>query len=128
MSTRTRSALRRGLVVVGVTGGAAALGIALGAGTASADETTSGQDGHLSGNQVTVIGDSNTQQESTTGPGSSGAGEAPAPPGTTGEDGVASGNQSAVQVEAPVDASGNQVTVIGDGNESAGAVGPGAAG
>jgi LPXTG-motif cell wall-anchored protein len=134
MSTRTRSVVRRGLVAVGVAGGATALGLALGAGTAAADET-SGQDGLLSGNQsnataevpvevsgnqVTVIGDGN-QSDGATEPDSSPAPGAGSDAGSTsGEDGLLSGNQSAVGVDVPLDVCGNQVTVVGDANQSGG--------
>jgi LPXTG-motif cell wall-anchored protein len=37
---------------------------------------------------------------------------------TSGQDGAGSGNQTGITVTAPVDASGNQVTVIGNGNTS----------
>ncbi len=126
--------LRRGLLVAGFTGGLLVLGIGLGAGTASADET-SGQDGILSGNQshldvtapvevsgnqVTVIGRDNSSAGS--GSGGSGAGGAASDgaDSTDGRDGAGSGNQTDGRASAPVEVSGNQVTVIGRDNSSAG--------
>ena len=145
-STKALSAARRGMVVLGIAGGITLLGAGFAASSAAADEIglptgivasdrTSGEDGVLSGNQVdadvgapvdasgnqvTVIGDGNE---------SAGDGEGPraeASPSadvdhTDGEDGLVSGNQVDADVEAPVDVSGNQVTVIGDGNTSGGA-------
>ncbi len=75
-----------------------------------------------SGNQVTVLGDGNTAdvqrgddgvQPATTGPDSTGGAAS-----TDGQDGTGSGNQTDAGIGAPVDASGNQVTVLGDGNTS----------
>ena len=77
-----------------------------------------------SGNQVTVVGDENTsggaREDGCSADGGSGGG-GPASGGdtTSGEDGTGSGNQLTVDPDAPVDASGNQVTVLGDGNQSA---------
>ena len=45
---------------------------------------------------------------------------------TTGEDGTGSGNQTSPVAAAPVEASGNQVTVLGDNNESGGSADGGA--
>jgi LPXTG-motif cell wall-anchored protein len=100
----------------------------------SSSPTTSGESGigsgnqtavdaqvpvNATGNQVTVIGQDNTVDSagssSTSGPATSG----PATSGsatTTGEDGLVSGNQTGIAVLAPIDASGNQVTVIGQDN------------
>ncbi|QZY28385.1 chaplin family protein [Nocardioides coralli] len=106
-----------------------------GSGAGSAE--TSGEDGvgsgnqtgvdattpvEVSGNQVTVIGDGNESggASGSSGAGSSGAGS----PETSGEDGVGSGNQTGIDAGGPVEVSGNQVTVVGDGNESGGASGP----
>ncbi|GAA1476344.1 hypothetical protein GCM10009623_07900 [Nocardioides aestuarii] len=67
------------------------------------------------GNQVTVIGDGNTNDSTSSGgegdgTGGSGTGD------TSGEDGVGSGNQTVVDPTVPVDVIGDQITVIGDGN------------
>ncbi len=100
------------------------------AGGSSSGSTTSGEDGTVagnqtgaaaivpvdaSGNQVTVIGDGNTASGSSTGPA---PGSASGTDGSTtsGTDGTGSGNQTNAGAAAPVDATGNQVTVIGDGN------------
>ena len=127
-----RTPLRRLLLGSAIAGGFTVLGIALSTASASAAEpgTTSGEDGIISGNQsgvtltapvdatgnqVTVIGDGNSVESSgsdSTGPGAGGGGT------TSGDDGVVSGNQSEVTVTAPNDLSGNQVTVIGDDNDS----------
>ena len=98
--------------------------------TGSTDQTTSGQDGigsgnqtgvdaqapvDASGNQVTVIGQDNTASSTgtaTTDSGSTGSTDQT----TSGQDGIGSGNQTGVDAQAPVDASGNQVTVIGQDN------------
>jgi hypothetical protein len=106
-----------------------------GAGTGSAgsgSDTTSGADGtgsgnqtgldaivpvDASGNQVTVIGNGNENGSKNTG-----AATGTSPSGgntTTGEDGAASGNQTGLAAVAPIDATGNQITVIGDGNNAA---------
>jgi LPXTG-motif cell wall-anchored protein len=69
-----------------------------------------------SGNQVTVIGDRNEADSSPqveSSPPAETAGQS-----TTGEDGVGSGNQTDAGATAPVQASDNQVTVIGDGNRN----------
>ncbi|HET7683350.1 MAG TPA: chaplin family protein [Marmoricola sp.] len=125
--------IRRAVCAAGLTGGVLLLGVGL-AEAASADDgpVTTGQDGivsgnqtavgaqapiDLSGNQVTVVGHDNTVQST----GSATTTE-PAPeststsPTTSGEDGIASGNQTGVEVEAPVNVSGNQVTAVGDDN------------
>jgi LPXTG-motif cell wall-anchored protein len=65
-----------------------------------------------------VIGQDNTL----TSTGGSGTGGSTAGTGsgetTTGAGGIGSGNQTPIEVQAPVDTSGNQVTVIGQGNTS----------
>ena len=65
-------------------------------------------------NQVTVIGDGNSSETAgdETGTGGSGGDT------TDGQDGTGSGNQTDPGVEAPVDTTGNQVTIIGDGNST----------
>jgi LPXTG-motif cell wall-anchored protein len=119
----------------------------------SSGDTTNGDDGLLSGNQVdvdadapvdasgnqvTVIGDENTSggtsedgcrtATGSDGSDSDGASTDDADGGdtTSGEDGTGSGNQLTLDPDAPADASGNQVTVIGDGNQSGGSTGDGA--
>jgi LPXTG-motif cell wall-anchored protein len=95
-----------------------------------AGNTTSGTDGNGSGNQtepaasapvdagenqVTVIGDGNTADNTTTEGNPSGSTDGNT---TSGENGNGSGNQTEPAASAPVDAGENQVTVIGDGNTS----------
>jgi hypothetical protein len=98
----------------------------------SSSPTTSGQSGiasgnqtavtalvpvNVSGNQVTVIGQDNTVASqggsATATPAGSSASGAPV---TSGENGIGSGNQTGVVALVPVNASGNQVTVIGQDN------------
>jgi hypothetical protein len=97
----------------------------LGAGAANAADT-SGEDGVASGNQVgilgevpvtiggnaiSILGDSESSGTTTT----TGGGDAVASTGTTsGEDAVLGGNQIAPDLVAPIVASGNSITVIGD--------------
>ncbi len=69
-----------------------------------------------SGNQVTVIGDGNNNARSSRTSGSDGDSNGDT---TSGQAGNGSGNQTDAEAKAPVDASGNQVTVIGDGNDNA---------
>ena len=136
--------LRRGLEVALVVGG----GILFFAGQASADETT-GAESVLGGNQaatsvvapvtptgnsISVVGDSTSSGSATTAP------SAPADSGsdtTTGQDSTGGGNQLTAPAAAPVSASGNAVSVLGDssttGSTGAGPVtpvgsGPGAPG
>jgi len=98
--------------------------------TSSGSPTTSGQDGilsgnqtalgalvpvNVSGNQVTVIGQHNTVSSlggSTTGSGTTSSGS----PTTSGQGGIGSGNQTGIDVLAPIAATGNQATVIGQDN------------
>ncbi|MFJ4036812.1 chaplin family protein, partial [Microbacterium sp. NPDC090007] len=100
----------------------------LGCGIANAAET-SGTDGLLSGDQglvsvdlpvtvggnaVSLIGDSHSEDATTTAPST-----APAPSVTTeGGDGILSGNQGLVSVDVPVTVGGNAVSVIGDSSTS----------
>jgi hypothetical protein len=98
----------------------------------SSSPTTSGQSGiasgnqtavtalvpvNVSGNQVTVIGQDNTVASqggsATATPAGSSASGAPV---TSGENGIGSGNQTGVVALVPVNASGNQVTVVGQDN------------
>ncbi len=96
------------------------------AGATSGNDTT-GENGNGSGNQtdpavtapvdagdnqVTVIGDGNTSETADDETGTDGSGGDT----TDGEDGTGSGNQTAPGIVAPVDPSGNQVTVLGDDN------------
>ena len=124
--------VRRALCAVGVTGGIVLLGIGL-AETASADDggpTTTGENGivsgnqtgaqvaaplDLSGNQVTVLGQGN-QVTSTGSSGTPSGPDSASSPTTSGEGGAGSGNQTTPDVQAPVNASGNQVTVLGQDN------------
>ena len=123
--------VRRALCAAGLAGGTVLLGIGL-AEAASADDgpVTTGESAilsgnqagvdadapiNLSGNQVTAIGQGNT---STSTSGASTAADDSGSPTTSGEDGIGSGNQVDVDADAPVNASGNQVTVIGQDNES----------
>jgi hypothetical protein len=124
------------LCAVGITGGIVLLGIGLSE-AASADgtgPTTTGQNGigsgnqtgvsvqapvNATGNQVTVIGQHNTTQSvagTSSGSGTAGTGSSAGSPTTTGFGGILSGNQTAVGVQAPINVSGNQVTVIGQDN------------
>ncbi len=75
-----------------------------------------------SGNQVTVIGDGNSSESASSNGGSTEGSSATGSGGdtTTGDDGTVAGNQTGAGAVAPVDAGGNQVTVIGDGNTSTG--------
>ncbi|MCW2761259.1 MAG: hypothetical protein JWR85_1460 [Marmoricola sp.] len=92
-------------------------------GNGSGNQTDAGATAPVSpsGNQVTVIGDGNDNAGSDGGNGR-GAVSGDAGPGSTdGQQGNGSGNQTDADTSAPVDASGNQVTVIGDGNENSSA-------
>jgi len=125
--------IRRALCAVGITGGIVLLGFGL-AEAASADgdgPVTSGESGilsgnqtgadvkapvNLSGNQITVIGQHN--HASSAGAAQTGSGgTTTGSPTTSGEHGIGSGNQTAVDAQAPINVSGNQVTVIGQDND-----------
>ncbi|MDZ8275378.1 hypothetical protein R2Q81_05350 [Microbacterium aquimaris] len=96
----------------------------LGAGVAQAAET-SGEDGLLSGTQalvdvdapitvsgnaISVLGDSHSEGADTQAPA-----PAPAPEASTsGSDGAASGSQAIITVEVPITVSGNAISVAGD--------------
>ncbi len=95
---------------------------------------TSGEDGILSGNQllgdidvpvnisgnaVSVIGDSTVVGGASHG--TSGGGDTAAAPVTSGEDGILSGNQLIPVIDVPVNISGNAVSVIGDSTVVGGA-------
>jgi hypothetical protein len=131
--------IRRALCAAGLTGGIVLLGIGL-AEASSADDTsgphTTGESGilsgnqtavdaqapiNLSGNQITVIGQRN--HTSSTGTASTGSAQGPSgsssgSPTTSGAHGIGSGNQTAVDAQAPINVSGNQVTVIGQDNDA----------
>jgi hypothetical protein len=129
--------IRRALCAVGLTGGVVIVGFGL-AQAASADTgsgpVTSGESGivsgnqtgvdaqapvNASGNQVTVIGQRNhttsTGSSSTASPAATSGGSSGSPT-TSGQNGIGSGNQTAVGAQAPINVSGNQVTVIGQDN------------
>ncbi|HEX6954717.1 MAG TPA: chaplin family protein [Agromyces sp.] len=107
--------------------------VLLGAGAAHASDTT-GEDGILSGTQlgisvelpvtisgnaVSVIGDSESSDATTEV--AAGGGEAASTEPvtvTSGEDGIGSGSQAVVDVSAPVTVSGNAVSVVGDSSSS----------
>ncbi|MET0931830.1 MAG: chaplin family protein, partial [Aeromicrobium sp.] len=99
-------------------------------GSDSGGQSTSGNDGTASGNQtdaavdapvdaadnqVTVLGDGNDNTGSGSGGGAAGSSRSGGAT-TSGDDGTGSGNQTGADATAPVDASGNQVTVLGDDN------------
>ncbi|MDN4642329.1 chaplin family protein, partial [Agreia sp. PsM10] len=126
--------IQRGLYFTLFVGGLSCLGVA----AANAADTTSGEDGlvsgtqaviglevpvDLSGNAISILGDATT-----TAPEAAPAAEpAPAPEPapepvaeatTSGEDGVASGTQAVVDVDVPIDVSGNAISVVGDSEQS----------
>src|SRR3954470_1174736 len=124
--------VRRALCAAGLAGGTVLLGIGL-ADAASADTSngpvTTGESGilsgnqtgvdvkapvNVSGNQVTVIGQDN--HATSTGAASAPSAAPAGSPTTSGLHGIGSGNQTAVHALAPVNVSGNQVTVIGQHN------------
>ena len=134
-----RTSVRRMLAATAIAGGFTVLGIAYATSASAADgpDSTSGAGGLVSGNQtgggatapveasdnqVTVIGNDNRSSSTDQGGGSDtqlrsqrhfGAGDT-----SSGADGTGSGNQTDAGATAPVDASDNQVTVIGDGNSN----------
>lgn len=106
------------------------------AATTTSSPTTSGMDGlaggnqlfpslgvpvGVSGNTISVIGDNSVA--GTTPDGTAGPGTAPAPgtgtPTTSGDDSVAGGIQVGVSALAPVDISGNSITLVGDNTVAA---------
>ncbi|HEY4225089.1 MAG TPA: hypothetical protein VGM70_04700 [Pseudolysinimonas sp.] len=124
----------KGLIGVAFTGGL----LALGAGVAYADSTTSGDDGTGSGSQavvglnlpisiggssVSVLGDSSSSGSTTTPP------AAPAAPSgsTSGDVSLLGGSQALLDVHAPVAVGGNAISVIGDSGASSSTVGSGSA-
>ena len=127
-----KSFIWKGLIGVAFTGGL----LALGAGVAYADNTTSGDDGTgsgsqavlglnlpvtIGGNAISVLGDSSSSGSSATPP-ASGA----APTGNTnGNVSLLGGTQALVDAHAPVTVSGNAISVIGDSGSASSAVGSG---
>ncbi len=129
-----RTSVRRTLCATAIAGGFTVLGIAFATSSATAaDEpgSTSGANGLVSGNQtgpsaetsggtsgnqVTVIGDGNNNAGSSQNGGGSTADSGGDT--TDGQDGTGAGNQTDADATAPLQASGNQVTVIGDGNNN----------
>ena len=126
--------IRRALCAVGLVGGIVVLGIGL-AEAASADDdsgpVTTGESGilsgnqtavdahapvNVSGNQVTVIGQDNTSSSQGGSATANGAGTTTGDWTTSGANGVLSGNQTGIDVVAPINASGNQATVVGQDN------------
>ena len=122
-----RPTMRRGLQIALVLGGAIFCSA-----QAQADDTT-GLDSVLGGNQavvvieapvtvsgnaVSVIGDSSSADSDTSVTSGSGDSDGAGTSSTSGEDSVAGGNQVAAPVEAPVTVSGNAVSVIGDSKSS----------
>ena len=97
-STAWKNAVRRSMLVVGLAGGFTVLGAGIAASTATADELAPPTDVAVA--EQPADDDDNDE--------------------TSGENGTGSGNQVEADVEAPVDASDNQVTVIGDGNQHEG--------
>src|SRR5690554_2472759 len=98
----------------------------LGAGAAHAADT-SGEDGTASGNQIgilgelpvtiggnaiSILGDSESSGSST--PAMTDASATAGSSATTGEDGIASGNQVIPDIVAPIVATGNAISVLGD--------------
>jgi len=103
--------------------------------------TTSGEDGTASGSQailgltapvdvggnaISVLGDSRTAGTGETEPAAGGPSDDPAAPGpaTSGTEGVASGTQVAPTAIAPVELSGNAVSVLGDSSAGSTATPP----
>ena len=113
--------IKRGLWTVLVTGGL----LALGAGVAYADDTTSGDDGvgsgsqallglnlpiSVGGNGISILGDSSSSGASNTG----GTGGSSPSVWTGGTDSLLGGSQGVVDANAPITVSGNAISVLGD--------------
>ena len=127
-----QSFIWKALIGAAFTGGL----MALGAGVAYADNTTSGDDGTgsgsqavvglnlpvtLGGNAISVLGDSSSSGSSATPPAS-----AAAPTGNTnGNVSLLGGTQALVDAHAPVTVSGNAISVIGDSGSAGSTVGSG---
>src|SRR3954470_12139340 len=130
--TTMHSFIWKGLIGVAFTGGL----MALGAGVAYADNTTSGDDGTgsgsqavlglnlpitLGGNAISVLGDSSSTGSSATPPASG-----PAPTGNTnGNVSLLGGTQALLDAHVPVTVSGNAISVIGDSGSASSSVGSG---
>ncbi|MBM6401176.1 chaplin family protein [Phycicoccus sonneratiae] len=132
--------MRRGLQVALLVGGGV-----LFASPAWADDTTSGSDGLLGGNQVvaavtapvtaagnavSVLGDSHS--EGSKAASSAGSGSSGGVGSTSGEDSAGGGNQATAPVSVPVTVGGNAVSVVGDsdseGSKAASSAGSGSSG
>jgi len=124
----------RGLMTVLFTGGL----LALGAGVAHADDTTSGENGigsgsqafvelgtpvTISGNSISLLGNATRSGSTSVGSGSSAGGSGAS---TNGSDSVLGGTQAGLGLGTPVSVTGNSVSVFGDasGSGSTSAGGP----
>ena len=82
----------------------------------------------LTGNGISVLGDSASSNATTTPVAPAPAAPAPAAaPTTSGSDGLASGLQGIVSVAVPVNVSGNAISVVGDSESTDSAATPAAA-
>ncbi|MDJ0377574.1 chaplin family protein [Cryobacterium sp. PH31-L1] len=72
----------------------------------------------LTGNAISVLGDSSAGQSSPTTPATTDAAAAGLAPTTSGADGVASGTQAVLATDAPVTVSGNAISVLGDSSST----------
>ena len=129
-----QSFIWKALLGVAFTGGL----MALGAGVAYADNTTSGDDGTGSGSQaviglnlpITVGGNAISVLGNSSSAGSSAAptsgGSAPSG-NTNGNTSLLGGTQALVDAHAPVTVSGNAISVIGDSGTASSSVGSGSA-
>ncbi|SKB03296.1 Small secreted domain [Agreia bicolorata] len=124
----------RGLYFTLFVGGLSCLGVA----AANAADTTSGDDGllsgtqaaiglevpvDLSGNSISILGDatSTAPEVAPAAPAAEPAAPAAEPADgatTSGDDGIASGTQAIVDVAIPIDVSGNAISVVGDSEQS----------
>src|SRR4051812_26567733 len=110
--------LKRGLITLAVTGGL----LALGAGVAYADDGTDGDDGllsgtqallgvhlpvNISGNGISVVGDSSSSGSSSSGGGGSSSGGSSA--STSGTHSVLGGTQALIGADVPITATGNAI-------------------
>src|SRR6476469_8764283 len=120
--------VRRGLQTALMVGG----GILFFAGHASAEENTTGADSALGGNQVAVsaavpvtvsgnsislIGDSSSSKADSSAQGSS---SSPSSSTSNGTGSVGGGNQGDLALSVPVNVSGNSISVLGDSSSSGG--------
>lgn len=100
----------------------------LGAGAAHAADT-SGENGAASGNQIGILGElpvtiggnaisilGDSESSGTSMAATTDASSATGSSATTGEDGIASGNQVIPDIVAPIVASGNAISILGDGS------------